>query len=589
MNCYRPASAVATAALALAWALLGTGCVTVAPAAAPAAAVAATAGPVAARAASGPAAAASSVAPGGVQPGGPPASSLQPHANIIRDAKKIDGLFTLYQKDEKVWLELKADDFGKPFFLSPKVASGIGEAGLFGAMFDAAQVVEFRRIHNQVQLIARNTRFRAPAGTPESRSLAVAFSPSLLASATVASQPHPVSKALLVEANSLFLNDMLALAIDLQRTYRQGYVFDPRNSAITTVRGTPERVVIELLAHYATGSISAGAPGATPAPSVPRSLPDVRSLFATVQYALTALPEVPMAPRKADPRIGHFTSLQNDFGDDVAASPVQRHVNRWRLEKKDPAAAISEPVKPLVYWLDRTIPLKYRDAIRRGILEWNTAFERIGFKDAIEVRVQPDDADFDTLDVGYAAVRWTSNSAPQFDALAQTHVDPRSGEILGASVNIESFASRNQRAVRLQVLSAVDATRLMQGGPAEGDAPVRIDPQACAVADEAAAQMAYTLDVLAAREEADPGGVRAQQFVLDFMQWLTMHEVGHTLGLRHNFSASHVYTDAELSDPAFTHSHGIGGSVMDYLPANLAAPGAPATQVFQTVLGPYDF
>ena len=560
---------------------------TAAPAAAP---VAATTPPRAA--ANG----ASGVAPGTPQPAGPPAAGSPPvFATVIRDAKKIDGLLTLYQREEKVWIELKPEDFNKPFFLSPKLATGIGEPALSGGMFDSAQVIEFRRIHNQVQMVARNTRYTATPGTPEGRALGVAFSPSLMASTTVASQPNPATKGVLVEANSLFLNDLLALAFDLQRAYRQGYGFDARNSAITGVRAKPDLVVLQVLAHYATGAINppqAVVPPGQMSPSVPRSLADVRSMFANIHYAISPLPEVPMAPRAGDPRIGHFATLQQDFGNDVARTPLLRHIDRWRLEKKDPAAALSEPVKPLVYWLDRTLPLKYREVVTAAILEWNKAFERVGFKGAIEVKVQPDDADFDTLDTGFAAVRWTTNSAPFADALAQKHVDPRSGEILSASVNIESFTTREQRALRSHVLGdgAFDATRLFQPRPAAADdAAWRLDPQACTLAEDATAQVGYSLDVLAARSDLPPDSPEAEQFVLGFLRYVTMHEVGHTLGLRHNFRASHAYTDAQISDVAFTRANGIVGSVMDYVPANLSAPGAKPSQAFQTTLGPYDY
>ena len=533
-----------------------------------------------------PAIPASGVPPGSPQPGGPPPGSPSSFATVIRDAKKVDGLLTLYQRDEKVWIELKPDDFGKAFFFSPKVVTGMGEPALLGAQFHASHVIEFRRVHNQVQMLVRNTGYLAGANTPEARAVGIAFSPSLLASAAVASQPNPLTKGVLIDAGSLFLNDMLALAIDLQRGYRQSYGFDPRNSAILKLRGQPDHVVLEVLAHYATGSIAPSQPGNPAGPNVPRSVEDPRSLFATIEYAISRLPEQAMVPREADARLGHFVSLQDDFGNDLAHTPVRRHVNRWRLEKKEPDAELSPPVKPLVFWLDRSIPLKYRDAISAGILEWNRAFERIGFKDAIEVRVQPDDADFDTLDIGFASVRWTTNSAPRFDAFAQTHVDPRSGEILGAAINIESFALRGQRALRSQVLAeAVPWSRLMQGGAA-GE-PAR--PDACTMADEAAAQTSYALDVLAARGELDPASPQTEQFVRGFLKEMTMHEVGHTLGLRHNFRASRIHSEAQLADAGFTHDHGLSGSVMDYMPANISAPGAKATQVFQTTLGPYDY
>jgi hypothetical protein len=547
--------------------------------------------PAAPVAANAPALNASGVPPGTPQPASPPPGSPKPFAVVIKDATQTRGLFTLYQKDEKVWIELQPEDFDKPFFLSPKLATGIGEARLFGGLMDEARVVEFRRIHNQVQMIAVNTEFSAQPGTPEGRAVAAAFSPSLLASTPVASLPQPERKSVLVDANALFLNDMLGIGMRLQRTFRQSYAFDARNSAITLLRVKPDGVALQVLAHFATGSIALPQPGmppGAPVPSVPFTVPDPRSLFVTVDYVLAPLPAQPMHGRAADPRIGYFTSAHWDFSDDLARSPIVRDVNRWRLEKKDPTAALSEPVKPIVYWLDRTIPLNYRGAITAGILEWNEAFERIGFKNAIQVKVQPDDADFDTLDGG-ASVRWLTDAAPAFGAIGPSHVDPRSGEILGANIAIESLSSRAVRAARVQILNhgAGEFTRLMQvGGAALGEP---FDPRACRDAEQGAEQLGYAFDVLVARGELDPDSPQAQQFVLDYLKDTTMHEVGHTLGLRHNFRASRVYTDAQISDPQFTRTHGLTGSVMEYAPINLASPGGALVEPFQTTLGPYDY
>jgi hypothetical protein len=146
-------------------------------------------------------------------------------------------------------------------------------------------------------------------------------------------------------------------------------------------------------------------------------------------------------------------------------------------------------VKPIVYWLDRTIPLKYRGAVSAGILEWNKAFERIGYKNAIEVRVQPDDADFDTLDFGVASVRWMTNVSPTFGAIGPSHVDPRSGEILDADIAIESLSSRSLRNLRAQVLAqGTDWKKVLQM-PADL-AQIRLDPHLCENADHSADQMA---------------------------------------------------------------------------------------------------
>jgi hypothetical protein len=547
--------------------------------------------PPAARAASVPGAPPPAAAP--LPAGAPPA-----FATVIKDAKPVAGVLTLWQRDEKLWIELRPDDFGRPMFLSPKVAGGIGEAPVYGGAMSGrggpggAQLVEFRRIHNMVQLVARNIEYFAKAGTPEARAVQAAFSPSLIGSAPVASQPHPESKAVLIEAHGMFASDMLGIGAMLQRAYRQGYAFDARNSAVVAVRGSADATVVEVQNHYATSSLAAPQPGSSGAPGTPRALPDPRSLFVRLHYSLSRLPAEPMAPRKADSRVGYFDTLGHDFGDDIARTPKLRWINRWRLEKKEPAATMSEPVRPITYWLDRTIPQKYRAAITEGVLEWNKAFERIGYRNAIVVQVQPEDAVFDTLDVDRASIRWMTNAAPRFGAVGPSHVDPRSGEILDADIAVESLSSRSMRTLRSQILGP-DARPTLANLPDAATAPgAHAHGADCGHADHAAEQLGYAVDVLALRSEHGEHGddsAHAEQFVLDYLKDVTMHEVGHTLGLRHNFRASRAYTEAQLSDPVFTREHGISASVMDYQPVNLPRPGQPGGARFQLALGPYDY
>ena len=543
-----------------------------------------------------------------VAPGGPP---LPPFATVTAGARRIDGMMTLWQKDEKVWLELKPEDFNRPMFFSPKISQGLGEGGLLGgsmvfssAPWGAPQLVEFRKIHNLVQLVALNKTFRAKAGTPQSFAVDAAYSSSLVGSTPVASQADATSHGVLIEANNLFLGDTLGMAIHLQQTYRQNYAYDPRNSYFESVRGAPDEVMFDVTAHYLTQSIATSfpnAPAGTPQPTIPSFIPDARSLFLGLHYSLARLPDKPMATRPADPRVGYFTTTVADFTDDLSRSPRERFANHWRLEKKDPAAALSEPVKPITYWLDRTIPLKYRDAITNGILEWNKAFERIGFTNAIVVKVQPDDSTFDTLDVGVTSVRWMVNAEPSYGAIGPTHVDPRSGEILDAAIAIESMSSRDLRAARTQVLDLAhnfDFAALLQApfsepapsvtSPARG-ASQAIDLQACLAGDYEAEEADYGLDVLAARGEIDPDSPEANAYVQAYLTNVTMHEVGHTLGLRHNFRGSRLYTDKQLADAEFTKTHTLGASVMDYLPINLPRPGEAAGKPFETTLGPYDY
>ncbi|MEY2891350.1 MAG: hypothetical protein RJA98_1258 [Pseudomonadota bacterium] len=549
------------------------------------------------------ASAAATPAPG---PGAPP-----PFALVIKDAQKTVGLFTVWQRDERVWIELQPSDLNQPFFLSPKIASGIGEGGVIGGLMAgsgrtaiADEVVAFRRIHNLIQLVVRNVGYTAKPGTPAARAVESAFSDSLLGSAPVASQPHPESKAILIEANGLFLSDLLGIAGTLQRNYRQGYGLDGRNSAITGLRGKPDQLVIETLNHFASPGLALPAPG-TPV-AVPGTLTDPRSLFVRLHYSLSRLPAQPMVPRRADGRIGHFATTVNDLGDELARSPRQRFVNRWRLEKKDPAAAVSEPVKPITYWLDRNIPEAYRAAITTGVLAWNEAFERIGFRNAIVVKQQPDDAAFDTLDEDVASIRWMTNAASGFGAIGPSHVDPRTGEILDADVGIESSNIRGWRSFYREGLgggaapaatrdaaaaaAAADWAQLLQVGSADRAEAAGADAHAsCEHAAQAGEQLGYLLEALATRDGLPPDSPEAQQFVLDYLTEVSMHEVGHTLGLRHNFRASRVYSQAQLNDPVFTREHSFSGSVMEYNAINLAAPGQPQTTPFQRHLGPYDF
>ncbi|MEO6409501.1 MAG: zinc-dependent metalloprotease [Burkholderiaceae bacterium] len=528
-------------------------------------------------------------------PGAPPsAGSPPPFAAVVRDATRIDGPIALWQKEERVWIELTPEQFGVPYLLSPKLKSGIGEAFLFGGLMafpvsgaGGQQVVEFVRVHNQVRLQARNLEIVARPDTPEARAVEAGYSASLLGSTPVASQPHPERKSVLVDANNLFLTDLLGVAIRLQRAFRQNYNLDLRNSVISAVRGSPEATVIETQNHYYTATLmqGSGASGGN-APSLPSYVPDTRSLFVSHHYSLAPLPAQPMAARRADPRIGLFSNTVLDFGDDLTRSPRKRIVNRWRLEKKDPAAALSEPVKPITYWIDRNVPLKYRATVAEAILEWNKAFEAIGLRNAIAVRQQPDDAAFDTLDFGYASVRWMMNANPGFGAIGPRHIDPRTGEILDADIAFEGLESRRMRSLRSQVLPA----SLGNGAaPADASAPAPSSGEMCTHAEMAAEQLGYALDVLEARSELDLDSAQAQQFVLDSIRETILHEVGHTLGLRHNFRASRAYSEAQLSDVAYTRANGTTGSVMEYHAINLARPGETAGTPFQLTLGPYDY
>ena len=565
--------------LALA-AALASGCTTLAGPAGPGTATS-TGAPVAATPPAGPTGSSPTV------PGSAPAFD-----QVSKGAERQDGLLPVWRKQDKVWLELRPEMLGKPLFLSPKVSRGIGEAGVFGGLMHSrsAQVgrpqwVEFRKVQQQVQLLAVNASYTAQQGTPQALAVAAAYSPSLLASAPLASAPHPEHGGVLVDLGALMLGDVLGLAQHLQRQYRQSYALDPRHTVLLQARSEANAAVFEVSQHFATAGISAGTatPG-TPGSTVPGTVPDPRSLFVNVHYTLSPLPARPMPRRPADARVGYFTSSVVDFTQDLRRTPRERYINRWRLEKKDPSAPVSEPVQPIVFWLDPSIPQAYRGAITEGVLAWNPAFEAIGLRNAIEVRTPPADRPFDTLETGRASIRWMTNNEPGFGAIGPSHVDPRSGEILDADIALESLSSRAIRTARSQFLA---------GRPAlDGAAPpeaAHTDGETCQHAEHAAEQLGLALDVLATRGELDPDSPEVEAFVLAYLKDTTMHEVGHALGLRHNFRASRWRTAEELAHPTLGARAGNSASVMDYAPINLPLPGQPRPAPFQTTLGPYDF
>jgi hypothetical protein len=506
----------------------------------------------------------------------------RPFKDVIKDAKEIPGYFTLYEREEKVWIELKPEQFNKPYYLSINRTRGLGENFIYPFMV-RGYVVEFKKIGPLVQMIAKNTRYGAKAGTPLELAAEQSFTDSLLASTNVASSPHPDRKSVLIEANGLFLTDIPGTSTQLEAVYRAPYSFDQRNSSFTKVRATPDMSTFAVSAHFAIPKVPA--PPQTPNPAsppvpLPATLEDVRSMFLGYHYSLAKLPDEAMAARPADPRIGHFMTRHHEFTNDIAPFPRQYFVNRWRLEKKDPNAQLSEPKQPIVFWLDRNIPVEYRDTVKAGILEWNKAFERIGFKDAIKVEMQPDDADFDTADLRHASVRWYLDTSDGALAIGPSRIDPRTGEILDADIGVSQGWTRLPRR-----LSGEQFPRPMPTIPA-----MQQDEQAlCNYGAEAFSEAAFASGLLEARGDLDPSGPEAEAIVKATLKDVITHEVGHTLGLRHNFRASTIYTDQQLSDAAFTRKNGLGGSVMDYNAWNIALDKEKQGEYVMSTLGPYDY
>lgn len=506
------------------------------------------------------------------------AAQQKPFADVVKDAKEHPGFFNVYAKDEKVWLEIRPDQIDRPFFLQANRTHGIGERDPFISPMLRSYIVEFHRLGNLVQLIAKNTQFLAAEGSPIARAVRESTSDSLLGAVPLASQPHPERKSVLIELNALLLTDLPAGSTALEAAYRISYAFDARNSSFTAIHNSADLTGVEVSAHYAVSKLPPPPTSATATRTAPPAhLEDARSLFLGYYYSLAKLPEA-MHARAADDRLGHFLTRRWDFSDDIKTFPEVYYVKRWRLEKKDPDAAMSEPKKPIVYWLDRNIPEKYRETVKAGILEWNKAFEKIGFKDALRVEVQPENADFDTADAHHASVHWVVRDEPGALAIGPSRADPRTGEILDADIEIEDGWTRLPRR------QASEQFRPRAQQPRIGG-----EDAYCEYGDVAMDELAFALDVLVARGEIDPEGPEAQKYVLATLKDVVTHEVGHTLGLQHNFRASTIYSQKQLADPAFTQTHGIGGSVMDYNAINLALQSESQGDYVMSTIGPYDY
>lgn len=582
--------------LASAVALAVASCATVAPAPAssPAPAPAQATAPVAAPNAM-PQGAASGQRPGAQNaPAAAPATAATPgmpraFADVIKGAQEKKGFVTLWQKDEKTWIELAPDQLEQPFFFGNSLATGLGEAFFLPGLMGQEHIAYFKRVGNVVQLIARNTRVRAPDGTPLARAIRESWSDSLLGAAPVASAPHPERKSILVDASAIFVGDLLGASTALETAYRMPFNLDRGNSAIERARTTDNGTFIHVRAHYAVPKLPAP-PAVPPPPNArlpdpPRVVPDARSLFLTFAYTLAPLPKEPMRPRLADQRVGHFTTSFRDFGNELGLDNHTHYIERWRLEKKDPDAAVSEPKEPIRVVMDRNIPEKHRPAIRAGILEWNKAFERAGFRNAIVVEQQPDDADWSSLEgTRILAVRWFTMRGPGAVAVGPSQSDPRTGEILrGAAIIPENWAriSRSSISEAYPKPSALELAA-QYGGLIGQD-------RLCTYAFDALEHAAFGLDLLVARGVIDPNGPDAERYIADSLKDVTMHEVGHALGLRHNFKASSGVKQENLRDPNYVRAKGTSNSVMDYNAANLPLENEPASVYSMVTLGEYDY
>ncbi len=530
---------------------------------------------------------------------------------VIKNTEKLEGLFNLYRKKDsaQIYLEIKPEQLNQNFLCIVTLNSGIGQAPLLRGMPLQDIMFYFQQVQNRVHFVVRNVNFRTEVGDPLQRSLDTSFSDSVLYSLPIKSI-HPTRKTLLISLNDLLMTekDLSQLSDYLPILLDPSYKKDNNQSYFGETKAFPLNVEIEAVYGFKSDN---------PLVSIP-SLPDSRGLTLRVRYSFSEIPiNNGYRPRLADERVGYFVTAYRDFSE-RQKEPFVRYINRWHLEKQDPNAPLSPPKEPIVFWIENTVPLEYRDAIREGVLMWNKAFEAAGFIDAIAVKQMPDDATWDPADVRYNTIRWSSSFQPWFLGLGPSRVNPMTGQILDADIildanvirimkgeyrnYIESPSSQpdgiNNFANLSNCMGAEFSDTLANLSP--GQAIFKTGSNAGGLFSqlrgkydfcygmESAQNLAIAAMSLSMVNNVLPSSQEMQDFIHQYLRFLTAHEVGHTLGLRHNFHASTMLSPEQLHDRTITREKGLAASVMDYLPVNLAPPGMPQGDYFSQVVGPYD-
>jgi hypothetical protein len=508
----------------------------------------------------------------------PTAEKAGPYDKFIKDAQKKEGLWTLYVKKDKIYAELSEDNFKQEYLVFATLGRGLGIRGLLrGEPLSDEYIVYWRREDDRVQFVMKNIYVRADESSPIAYAVKTGFSDSVMWSFKVEAEDK-ARKTVLVDLYKALVSDFPGISQYLAQVMGQPYSLSSEGSRVAEVKVFPEN--IEILSMLAFESNRIGSVDA---------LPDPRNLELGVNLSITLLKDTGFRPRLADPRVGYFIVAVKDFTSDEPRSAFKRYIIRWNLQKEDPSAPISKPKKPLVWWIDRTTPREYRDFVREGVLMWNRAFEAAGFKDAIEVREMPDDADWDPADSRYSVVRWNFSSDISYGGLGPARVNPATGEIIDGDVMIEGDIIRGLRESyrRLVAPRAAHEVAVPFATGSLSKTFRSLNPFFCDYAAASAYEAGLALEALYLRGEAVPPEV-PRDFIRQYIISLVAHEIGHVLGLRHNFKASTLLDLKDVHNPEVTRTKGLSSSVMDYLTVNLAPPGGKQGDFYENIIGPYD-
>ncbi|HJZ57087.1 MAG TPA: DUF5117 domain-containing protein, partial [Gemmataceae bacterium] len=344
---------------------------------------------------------------------------------ITKDATTLPGVFAVHRIDDKMYFEIPADKLGRLMLWQAEVAKGPGGSSWGGAAL-GDEVLKFERRGNKVYLWKVGFRKRSD-GKAVQAAVEAASTDTIIAAFNVECEGK--DRSTVINVSDLFINGLPDLSV-AEASGGRGASIDPTRSYLSEVKAFPTNIEVRSLLTFRAGG------GAPPRIGLPGPvIPPGGSVTALVHYSLVVLPETPMTGRYFDPRVGYFTESFQDYSHPRGWTQTKRYITRFRLEKKDPAAALSEPVKPIVFYLSKEIPEKWRPYLKKGVEDWNAAFEKAGFKNAVVCKDAPsraEDPNWDPEDARYSVIRWVAE--PTQNAMGPNVHDPRSGEIISAHI-----------------------------------------------------------------------------------------------------------------------------------------------------------
>lgn len=523
---------------------------------------------------------------------------IKKYEEKIKDLPKFEGEFTFYQRKQEILIELPENKLGQLFCAQATVSKGVGMDGIQAGdplNQDAIEVFEFRRGPNEdIQLVKPNLKFRFTQSDPLALSSSRSFPEAILDNYAIEAT-HPTKKLILINATELFQGEVMGLRKAISGAVGTGYSPDRQNFSVGSIKSFPENAVLQYNVHYKKmggdddiSAMLAELLGLTGPP-----VADNRSLPLTLTFNLWFRKDTGYSPRSADPRVGYFTTDYFDVAKLNQTDRSSKLIQRFHLVKRDPNAAMSEPVKPIIWYLDNSIPSQYKQGVRDGILYWNKAYEAIGFKNAIVVKDAPTDKDFDHADGRFNVIRWTMTEDSAY-AVAWFRVDPINGEIMNAAVTVDAnYPASAFTEFQDEVVGRTSKTpwidddnkrSFIQNIITKPFADAGFKKTSCDHAKGLAENAAYAFNLM----EAKGVPVDVNEYVRIMIADLVAHEVGHCLGLRHNFAASTLHTTEQLKDFNLIEKTGVSASVMDYVSLNLQAVMSGHKGYYNPTIGKYD-